>query len=114
MFALGREHDTCSGASRDDTRSGLVLEKADGTAMYMRGRKLSKQKLKKLRKVARQGLKETRQTKRTKAGIELLAGKRQGQGRREARKARGSSCWERPYRRASHCLALLRPEADGL
>eukprot|EP00965_Chrysotila_dentata_P021277 704562-Pleurochrysis_carterae.AAC.1 len=32
LFALGRAHDVRAGASRDDTRAGVVFGHADGTA----------------------------------------------------------------------------------
>eukprot|EP00965_Chrysotila_dentata_P167580 5533973-Pleurochrysis_carterae.AAC.1 len=37
MFTRGRDHDARAGASRDDTRAGVILGKADATAAFMRG-----------------------------------------------------------------------------
>eukprot|EP00965_Chrysotila_dentata_P059885 1986417-Pleurochrysis_carterae.AAC.1 len=55
-FALGRTHDVRAGASRDDTRAGIILGHADGTAAWMRERANSEE-WKLLRKRARHGLK---------------------------------------------------------
>eukprot|EP00965_Chrysotila_dentata_P007197 233835-Pleurochrysis_carterae.AAC.1 len=38
LFALGRAHDVRTGASRDDTRAGVILGHANGTAAWMRER----------------------------------------------------------------------------
>ena len=38
IFALGRAHDQRAGASRDDTRAGVILGDLDNTAEFMRGR----------------------------------------------------------------------------
>eukprot|EP00965_Chrysotila_dentata_P088498 2922023-Pleurochrysis_carterae.AAC.1 len=38
LFALGRVHDVRAGASRDNTRAGVILGHADGTAAWMRER----------------------------------------------------------------------------
>eukprot|EP00965_Chrysotila_dentata_P122788 4058118-Pleurochrysis_carterae.AAC.1 len=35
FFALGRAHDARAGASRDDTRVGVILGHADGTAAWV-------------------------------------------------------------------------------
>eukprot|EP00965_Chrysotila_dentata_P110336 3645164-Pleurochrysis_carterae.AAC.1 len=56
LFALGRAHDIRAGASRDNTRAGLILRHADGTAAWMRER-ANGEGWKLLRKRARQGLK---------------------------------------------------------
>eukprot|EP00965_Chrysotila_dentata_P137877 4560369-Pleurochrysis_carterae.AAC.1 len=37
-FALGGAHDVRAGASRDDTRAGVILGHADGTAAWIRER----------------------------------------------------------------------------
>eukprot|EP00965_Chrysotila_dentata_P152113 5026227-Pleurochrysis_carterae.AAC.1 len=38
LFALRRAHDVRAGASRDDTRAGIIFGHADGTAAWMRER----------------------------------------------------------------------------
>eukprot|EP00965_Chrysotila_dentata_P132310 4375099-Pleurochrysis_carterae.AAC.1 len=57
LFALGRAHDVRAGASRDDTRAGVIRGHADGTTAWMRERADGKEEWKLLRKRARQGLK---------------------------------------------------------
>eukprot|EP00965_Chrysotila_dentata_P256041 6212414-Pleurochrysis_carterae.AAC.8 len=69
MFPLGRNYNARPGASHEDTRSAMILGKADGTTAFMRGLELGEEEWKELRKVARQGLKKTMHAKRTKAGM---------------------------------------------
>eukprot|EP00965_Chrysotila_dentata_P171524 5660586-Pleurochrysis_carterae.AAC.1 len=57
LFALGRAHDVRAGASRGDTRAGVILGHADGTAAWMRERTNGEEEWKLLRKRAWQGLK---------------------------------------------------------
>eukprot|EP00965_Chrysotila_dentata_P059856 1985199-Pleurochrysis_carterae.AAC.1 len=57
LFALWRAHDVRAGASRDNTRAGVILGHADGTAAWMRERANGEEECKLLRKRARQGLK---------------------------------------------------------
>eukprot|EP00965_Chrysotila_dentata_P139448 4610851-Pleurochrysis_carterae.AAC.1 len=38
LFALGLAHDIRAGASRDDTRAGVILDQADSTAAWLRKR----------------------------------------------------------------------------
>eukprot|EP00965_Chrysotila_dentata_P048895 1622707-Pleurochrysis_carterae.AAC.1 len=57
LFALGRAHDVRAGASRNDTRAGIILGHADGTAAWMRERANREEEWKLLRKRERQGLK---------------------------------------------------------
>eukprot|EP00965_Chrysotila_dentata_P043985 1462128-Pleurochrysis_carterae.AAC.1 len=57
LFAPGRAHDVRAGASRDDTRAGVILSHADGTAAWMHECANGEEEWKLLRKRARQGLK---------------------------------------------------------
>eukprot|EP00965_Chrysotila_dentata_P133362 4409670-Pleurochrysis_carterae.AAC.1 len=57
LFALGRAHGVRAGASRGDTRAGVILDHADGTAAWMRERANGKEEWKLQRKRAWQGLK---------------------------------------------------------
>eukprot|EP00965_Chrysotila_dentata_P033622 1119536-Pleurochrysis_carterae.AAC.1 len=57
LSALGRAHDVRAGASRDDTRAGVILGHADSTSAWMRDRAKGEEEWKLLRKRARQGLK---------------------------------------------------------
>eukprot|EP00965_Chrysotila_dentata_P096108 3175098-Pleurochrysis_carterae.AAC.1 len=56
-FASERAQDIRAGASRDDTRAGVILGHADCTAAWMRERANVEEEWKLLRKRARQGLK---------------------------------------------------------
>eukprot|EP00965_Chrysotila_dentata_P020238 669984-Pleurochrysis_carterae.AAC.1 len=55
LFALGRANDVRVGASRDDTRAGVIPGHADGTAAWMREAADGEEEWKLLRK-SRQGL----------------------------------------------------------
>jgi hypothetical protein len=95
MFALGRFHDQRAGASRDDTRSGVILGGHDDTAAWMRERENGEAEWRLLRKKAREGLKETMAAKRLKVGAseraardEKLSAKRAARAARAAEKAR--------------------------
>eukprot|EP00965_Chrysotila_dentata_P173177 5715120-Pleurochrysis_carterae.AAC.1 len=68
-FALGRGHDISAGASRDDTRAGVILGHADSTVAGMRERADGEEEWRLLRKRARQGLKVTMLEKRIAAGL---------------------------------------------
>eukprot|EP00965_Chrysotila_dentata_P091412 3017904-Pleurochrysis_carterae.AAC.1 len=54
---LSGPHHVRAGASRDDTRAGVILGHADGTAAWVRERVNGEEEWKLLRKRARQGLK---------------------------------------------------------
>eukprot|EP00965_Chrysotila_dentata_P181599 5994882-Pleurochrysis_carterae.AAC.1 len=65
LFAPGRAHDECAGASCNDTRAGFILGHIDGTAAWMRERADGEEECKLLRKRPRQGLKVAMLEKRT-------------------------------------------------
>eukprot|EP00965_Chrysotila_dentata_P127710 4222911-Pleurochrysis_carterae.AAC.1 len=71
LFALGRAQNVRPGASRDDTRAGVILGHADGTAAILdaRARADGEDEWKLLRKRARQGLQVTILENRTAAGL---------------------------------------------
>lgn len=69
-FALGRAHDARSGASRDDTRAGVILGGMDHTVSFMMGRANAEAEWKVLRKRARIGMRETMAEKWLKVGLE--------------------------------------------
>lgn len=69
MFALGRAHDKRAGATRDDTKAGVVLGGMDSTVEFMRGRVDGEAEWRKLRKLARLGMKETMAQKWLKVGL---------------------------------------------
>lgn len=95
MFALGRAHDKRAGASRDDTRAGVVLGGMDNTAEFMRAREHGEAEWRKLRKLARIGMKETMSRKWLEVGLAeraardsklaLLRAKRQSKAAEKAR-----------------------------
>eukprot|EP00965_Chrysotila_dentata_P058045 1924627-Pleurochrysis_carterae.AAC.1 len=57
LVVLGRAHDVRAGASRDDTRAGIILGLTDGIAAWIRERTDGEEEWKLLRNRARQGLK---------------------------------------------------------
>jgi hypothetical protein len=69
-FAVGRRHDVIAGASRDDTRSGVILGDMDDTHKFMRERANGEAEWRQLRKKARAELKVTMAAKRLKDGAE--------------------------------------------
>eukprot|EP00965_Chrysotila_dentata_P000170 5431-Pleurochrysis_carterae.AAC.1 len=85
LFALEHAHDICAGASRDDTRAGVILGHADGTAAWMRERADGEEECKLLRKRARQGLKVTKHAGETQSSWLGAAGDAQGQACRRSR-----------------------------
>eukprot|EP00965_Chrysotila_dentata_P098697 3263375-Pleurochrysis_carterae.AAC.1 len=87
LFALGRAHDVRAGASREDTRAGVILGHPDDTAAWMRESADGEEEWKLLRKRAWQGLKLTMLLEKRKAAG-LAQGDAQRQARRKARKAR--------------------------
>eukprot|EP00965_Chrysotila_dentata_P120840 3996731-Pleurochrysis_carterae.AAC.1 len=56
LFALGRAHDICARASRNDIRAGITLGHAESTAAWMRERAYGEKEWKLPRRRARQGL----------------------------------------------------------
>ena len=95
VFALGRFHDKRAGASRDDTRQGLIQTTMDDTTGFMRQRENAEEEWAKLRARANKGMLVTMQQKRLEVGQaervarqEKLAAKRAKRTARNAEKAR--------------------------
>eukprot|EP00965_Chrysotila_dentata_P184022 6076238-Pleurochrysis_carterae.AAC.1 len=65
LLALGLAHDVRAGASRNDTRAGVILGHADGTSAWMRECANGEEYWKLLRERAWQGLKVTMLERRT-------------------------------------------------
>lgn len=70
LFALGRAHDARAGASRDDTRAGVILGGMDSTVSFMAARVNAEAEWKMLRKRARIGMRETMAEKWLRVGLE--------------------------------------------
>eukprot|EP00965_Chrysotila_dentata_P047180 1565798-Pleurochrysis_carterae.AAC.1 len=97
LFARGRAHDIRAGASRDDTRAGVILGHADGTARaWMRERADGEKEWKLLRKRARQGFKVTMLEKRTAAGL----------AQQEMRKAKLAATRAKRAAKATECARI--------
>eukprot|EP00965_Chrysotila_dentata_P244699 6206125-Pleurochrysis_carterae.AAC.5 len=115
LFALGHVHDVCAGASRDDTRVGVILCHADGTGPSCASAQTARRSGNCCARGRGRASSRPQGDHAGEAHSSGLGAARNSQGLacREARKARSKGRQARAYRSSAACRAVIRPGADG-